>query len=130
MSGKTATGVRLRLKDGQIFDVKASKEVILSAGSIATPQILMLSGIGPRDHLEEIGIQTLVDLPVGKRLQDHTMSFGVHMTFVNKTGIPVKSTYILDEAYKFLIERSGELIKILIVLTIYFLVEKNMNFYK
>ncbi|XP_033221058.1 glucose dehydrogenase [FAD, quinone]-like [Belonocnema kinseyi] len=109
MSEKTAKGVRLRLQDGQILNVKASKEVILSAGSIATPQILMLSGIGPRYHLEEIGIQTLVDLPVGKHLQDHIMSYGVHMTFLNKTAVPLKTTDGLDEAYKYLMYRSGYL---------------------
>ena len=107
-SGKKATGVRLRLKDGKFLEVKASKEVILSAGSIATPQILMLSGIGPRDHLEEFGISNLVDLPVGKHLEDHTCSIGVQMSFFNKTGKPVKSTYLLDETYKALIHRSGK----------------------
>lgn len=110
MSEKTATGVRLRLKDGTILDTKASKEVILSAGSIATPQILMLSGIGPRDHLEEMGIHSLVDLPVGKHLEDHIFSFGVQFTFENKTGKPLKPTHLLDAAYEFLIHREGEFI--------------------
>ena len=124
MSGKTAAGARLRLKDGKILDVKASKEVITSAGSIATPQILMLSGIGPRDHLEEIGIQTLVDLPVGKNLEDHTMSIGIHMTFINKTGVLINPNYLLDEAYKFLIDRKGKWIKILIVVILSFLLKE------
>ena len=108
MSGNRATGVRLRLKDDKIIEVKASKEVVLSAGSIASPQILMLSGIGPRDHLEEMGIQTLVNLPVGKHLEDHIFSFGVQLTFENKTGQPLKPTDLLDAAYEFLIRREGE----------------------
>ncbi|WP_309066226.1 GMC family oxidoreductase [Microbacterium sp.] len=50
----------------------ASKEIILSAGSIDTPKILMLSGVGPADHLAEVGIDVLIDSPgVGSNLQDH-----------------------------------------------------------
>lgn len=53
--------------------VKARKEVILAAGTVHTPQILMLSGIGPTDLLEEAGIEIKVDLPgVGSNFQDHS----------------------------------------------------------
>jgi len=68
--GRTATGVRLR--DGQI--VTARRGVIMAAGSLRTPQLLMLSGVGPGAHLSEHGIPVLADLPgVGANLHDHPM---------------------------------------------------------
>jgi choline dehydrogenase-like flavoprotein len=52
--------------------VKSTKEIIVSAGAYSTPHLLQLSGIGPKQHLEHVGIETLVDLPgVGSHLQDH-----------------------------------------------------------
>lgn len=68
-----AKGVELRHQNGVVTPIVANKEIILSAGSIATPQILLLSGIGPRLHLNEKGIECLVDLPVGQNLQDHVL---------------------------------------------------------
>ncbi|XP_013167526.1 PREDICTED: glucose dehydrogenase [FAD, quinone]-like [Papilio xuthus] len=58
-------------KDGKEIQVIAKKELIISAGSINTPQLLMLSGIGPRKHLESLDIEAIADLPVGENLQDH-----------------------------------------------------------
>ena len=69
-SNKRAYGVQFQ-RDKYIFEVHASKEVVLSAGAVASPQILMLSGIGHRDHLSQMGIDVVADLPVGDNLQDH-----------------------------------------------------------
>lgn len=57
--------------NNEIQEIKANIEVILSAGAINPPQILMLSGIGVEDHLEELDIPTKVNLPVGRNLMDH-----------------------------------------------------------
>ena len=65
-----ATGVGVE-RFGQNLAYFARKEVVLSAGSIGSPQILMLSGIGPRVEVEKHGILLQRDLPVGKNLQDH-----------------------------------------------------------
>lgn len=64
-------------RDGKKQVVWAKKEVILSAGSINSPQLLMLSGIGPGEHLRHIGIPVLKDLPVGNNLQDHVGILGL-----------------------------------------------------
>jgi choline dehydrogenase len=69
-----ATGVYVEL-DGIPRHVAARREVILSGGAINTPQLLMLSGIGPADHLAEHGISVVVDAPgVGENLQDHLVA--------------------------------------------------------
>lgn len=73
------------LKNGRKRVVLARKEVILSAGAFNTPQILMLSGIGPRDHLTEMGIPVVTDLPVGNNLQEHIGMAG--LTFLVNKGV-------------------------------------------
>ncbi|MCW2794662.1 GMC family oxidoreductase N-terminal domain-containing protein [Nocardioides sp.] len=66
-----ATGVEVTDKDGSRRTVRAGKEVILSAGFVGSAQILMLSGIGPAQHLTDQGIAVIADLPVGDNLHDH-----------------------------------------------------------
>lgn len=71
LDGKRAVGVEYR-RGETVHQVKAIKEVILSAGAIGSPQIMMLSGIGPGAHLKDMGITVHHDLPgVGENLQDH-----------------------------------------------------------
>ncbi|XP_074605752.1 glucose dehydrogenase [FAD, quinone]-like [Brevipalpus obovatus] len=64
--------------------VYARKEVILSGGAINSPQLLMLSGIGPAEHLRDLGIPLVSDLPVGENLQDHIYPGGLTFTIDNK----------------------------------------------
>jgi choline dehydrogenase-like flavoprotein len=59
------------LQRGKLVHAEANREIIVSGGTFNSPQILMLSGIGPAEHLKSLGIQPLVDLPVGRNLQDH-----------------------------------------------------------
>lgn len=70
--GKRATGVRYERNE---VAEEASREVVLCGGTIHSPQLLMLSGIGPARHLRSLGIAVLADLPgVGQNLQDHPMT--------------------------------------------------------
>lgn len=70
------------LRNRKKYSIRVKKETILSAGSINSPQILMLSGVGPRDILETAKIKVIQDLKVGFNLQDHmamsTLAFVVN----------------------------------------------------
>lgn len=69
---KTATGIEYRDKAGVLHAITATQEVVLSAGAVGSPQILMLSGMGPRSELEAANVACLHELPgVGKNLKDH-----------------------------------------------------------
>ena len=69
--GRRATGVTFR-REGRVGTVRAAREVILCGGAVNSPQLLMLSGIGPQSHLAELGIPVVQHLPgVGQSLQDH-----------------------------------------------------------
>ena len=71
--GKTAVAVEFLWQDG-IRTIRASREVVLSAGALQTPKILMLSGVGERGELARFGIPTVSHLPgVGRNFQDHPM---------------------------------------------------------
>ncbi len=85
----TATGVSFFQGDN-VVSVKANKEVIMSAGAFGTPQILQLSGIGPKDELEKLSISVKKDVPgVGSNLQDHISVVPIYRT---KFLLPSKGT--------------------------------------
>ncbi len=75
-----ATGVEFMLH-GARHACRATREIILSAGAFNSPQILMLSGVGPADHLRSLSLPVVADLPVGQNYQDHLGSF---MTYARK----------------------------------------------
>ena len=80
MDGKRATGVQY-LHEGKSVQVTAAREVILSAGAFGSPQLLMLSGIGPQSQLQAHGIDTVHTLPgVGQNLQDHITTVLIQRT--------------------------------------------------
>ena len=85
IEGKRAVGVEYQ-QEGQTHQVRADREVILSAGALQSPKLLMLSGIGPADHLREHAIPVVANLPgVGQNLQDHVQ---VPFVFRTRTARP------------------------------------------
>jgi len=80
LEGKRAVGVQY-LHQGQRQQVRARREVLLSGGAYGSPQLLMLSGIGPTAHLQQHGIPVAHDLPgVGQNLQDHITTVLIYRT--------------------------------------------------
>ena len=93
---KVASGVELL--DGRRF--VASKEVLVCCGAIKTPQLLMLSGIGPADHLGDHGISSIVDLPVGQNLHDHISATLWWKLKYPERGLAIGSPNFMRPEYK------------------------------
>lgn len=88
-----ATGIAAVTR-GQTRTIKARREVILSAGAIGSPQILMLSGIGANDELSTVGIETKIELKgVGKNLQDHLQARPVFKTDLSTINIETNNFF-------------------------------------
>lgn len=88
--------------------VYARKEIILSAGSINTAQLLLLSGVGPRDHLTHMGIPTIANLPVGLNLQDHIYPGGVHFAVDRKVTLVQRRVVSLPNIITYFSTGSGK----------------------
>ena len=94
--GKRAAGVRFR-QNGRLLEARARGEIILSAGSVGSPQILQLSGVGPADWLAELGIALVHNRPgIGRNLQDHLQQRAIFKVHGAKT---------LNETYHSLVGR-------------------------
>lgn len=100
---------------GVIFDrhsvqqkALARREVILAAGAIGSPQLLLLSGIGPAKHLDEIGVPLVLDLPgVGANLHDHIFPGGLNFHLEKPVSVLQSRTFTLREILKYASARSG-----------------------
>jgi len=107
--GKRVTGVRVRV-NGNVRVVHASREVILSGGTINSPQLLMLSGIGPAEQLQAMGIPVKMNVPaVGQNLHDHIYAHclvSVDPTFsINRM---ISSNWrMIPDVFKYLATRRG-----------------------
>lgn len=101
----TANGIEFINKNGKTIVVKAKNEIIISGGSINSAQLLMLSGIGPKQHLRDFDINVLKDLPVGENLQDHMLMLGLVVTF--NFSKPVKGP--IEDMFDYLSGPSGRL---------------------
>ncbi|XP_026740786.1 glucose dehydrogenase [FAD, quinone]-like [Trichoplusia ni] len=105
-----AIGVEFE-KLGKKYKILAKREVIVSAGAINSPQLLMLSGIGPREHLEAMRINVVKDLPVGYNLMDHIAAGGIQFV-VRQQNSSLSTEHIfnhLDLVFKWMKTHKGPL---------------------
>ena len=80
--------------NGEALTAHASREVIVCAGAIGSPAILMRSGIGPKEHLDSLGIDTVADLPgVGENLHDHLL---VSVMYESNEPVPAGQWNLLE----------------------------------
>lgn len=103
-----ATGVRFTYDGKHELVANARKEIVMSAGAINSPQLLMLSGIGPKEHLTKLGIPVKRDLQVGRNLQDHIM-VPIFFQFHKSTAEEVSPQQQIDDLYQFIMHKTGPL---------------------
>lgn len=96
------------VNNNKTYVARARREVLLCAGTLNSPQLLMLSGIGPKDHLESLGIKVLEDLPVGYNLQDH-VSMSALTFLVNDSVTIVEPRLAMNpvNTFDYLLKGSG-----------------------
>ncbi len=110
MEGHRATGVEYE-RGGVMQKALATREVILSAGAISSPQILMLSGIGPAKHLQQHGIPVVADVPgVGENLHDHVSAACTYRTAPEHSlNRELSGLSVLGHAIKYYVAKRGPL---------------------
>lgn len=103
-----AQGVEIE-KDGKVWTASAAKEIIVSAGAFNSPQVLMVSGIGPRDQLENLDIPVLADLPgVGQNMWDHVFFAQSYPVAVETlTKLFTDTTYMTEQILRYQTSHDG-----------------------
>jgi choline dehydrogenase len=109
VEGQRVRGVRYISAGREVVTAWAAAEVICCAGAIGSPHLLMLSGIGPATHLNELGIDVVADLPVGQHLADHLGRVPVSMTLRDPERFGVTDISFEAAAVAFEQSRSGPL---------------------
>lgn len=106
--GDIATRVQFSQAGKDVQTVQVRKEVIVSAGAIGSPKVLLLSGIGPKQHLDEVGIPCVKELPVGENFHDHLhMSVNATVTTENSLLGEDKGLKAIKHGLQWLTTRSG-----------------------
>jgi len=110
LDGRRCIGARFR-RDGAEVEVRAAREVILSGGAVNSPHLLQVSGIGPAQHLQAIGVPVLHDLPgVGMNLQDHYIARVQHrVTGTVTTNELARFPRLVGEALRYALQGRGAL---------------------
>jgi choline dehydrogenase len=109
IEGGRAVGVTVR-RGGEVLELRAKEGVVLSAGALNTPRLLMLTGIGPANHLREHGIDVVADLPgVGANLQEHSGCHLVNEVSAHTLNDDSKGLAGFKQLLSLLFARSGAL---------------------
>jgi choline dehydrogenase-like flavoprotein len=104
---KRAVGVAYQ-HEGRTLEARAKTEVILSAGSLVSPKLLMLSGVGPADHLREHGIEVVLDAPsVGTNLQEHAYGMLMYKTKADTLAEELKPLKAIKNLVQYIFRRTG-----------------------
>jgi len=105
--GKKAVGVEFENSVGELIQVKSKKDIILSAGPIGSPKLLLESGVGPKALLDSLGIPVVIENNnVGSNLQAHPNFLGIVVKFEMQ---PVKSYSISEMVFEYLMKHTGPL---------------------
>jgi choline dehydrogenase len=111
--GRHASGVEYRLSDGCLHTARTRQEVLMCAGAIQSPQLLMVSGLGPAAQLREMGLDVVADLPgVGANLQGHVCA---PMSWRLKPGVPsmnanFRGLRLMGSVLRYLLTRGGPML--------------------
>ncbi|XP_065363235.1 glucose dehydrogenase [FAD, quinone]-like [Calliphora vicina] len=102
-SGKTVKSVEFLLKQQDKLKVEVKREVVLSAGAIDSPKLLLLSGVGPQHKLDPLNIPVVKNLPIGENLQDHV----IIQLYLRLPANSPDQKKLLDTIYQYLIHNQG-----------------------